>query len=316
MRLGSCFAGIGGFDLGLEAAGFELVWQIELEEYSRSILARHWPEVARYAAIEEVPSLEPVDMICGGFPCQDISVAGKQVGLDGDKSRLWYEMLRIVHSARPRWVLVENSPALRTRGGDTVLGGLETLGYTCWPLVVGARHVGAGHRRDRVWIVAYAGGGRPPAPERIVPARGNCTYNPSDLAYAGITGCEGERFERILHAVRAPYGRHVDRRDYTVEHPESPRLEGPRKRLPRRWPASPVEPQHEWEPPRAVELPVGRGVNGFSGRLAERRRQRELEALGAAVVPQVAEAIGRAILRVDRAERLLQTSISDDLKWL
>jgi site-specific DNA-cytosine methylase len=314
MRFGSCFAGIGGFDLGLEAAGMVPVWQIELGEYGRAILARHWPEVARYAAIEEVPKLDPVDIICGGFPCQDISVAGKQDGIFGDKSRLWFEMLRVVQEVRPRWVLVENSPALRTRGADEVLSGLEGLGYACWPLVVGAYAVGAPHRRERVWIVGYAGSERRPASEiREVRTGGRSAEFASDLADAGITGCEGIGLERVFNSIGSPLGSNTNGRHRSVEYPSSSGLEGPRKRLPRRWPTGPVEPQHSWEPPRAVEFPVGRGVNGFSRRLAERRRQRELEALGAAVVPQVAEAIGRAIMRVDRE---LNQSLAGDLEWL
>ena len=155
---GSLFAGIGGIDLGLERAGWEARWQVEIDDFAASVLARHWPDVPRHRDVREVGkhNLEPVDLIAGGFPCQDISVAGKGAGLDGERSGLWFEHLRIVQELRPTWVLAENVPALRTRGADTVLDGLAAAGYSCWPLVVGARHVGAPHRRDRVWIVAHA----------------------------------------------------------------------------------------------------------------------------------------------------------------
>lgn len=287
MRVGSCFAGIGGFDLGLEAAGFTSVWQIELEAYQRSILARHWPDVARYQDIQDVRggSLESVDLICGGFPCQDISIAGKQDGLNGQRSRLWFEMLRILREVRPRWVLIENSPALRTRGADEVLGGLESLNYACWPLVVGAWAVGAPHRRERVWIVGHTGQPGHQRAEHTVPAGGRESDLASDLADAGIGRCEGNGLERVSNPEREARRGHVNGHGY---------------RLSRQWPAGPLEPQHPDEPPRTVERPVGGRAHGLSGRLAERRRKREIEALGAAVVPQIPEAIGRAILAVER----------------
>lgn len=156
MSVGSLFCGIGGIDLGLERVGMEVRWQVELDEFCNRVLAKHWADVVRFRDVREVGAhnLEPVELIAGGFPCQDISVAGKGAGLDGERSGLWFEFLRVVRELRPTWVLAENVPALRTRGGDIVLAGLAEAGYSCWPLVVGARHVGAPHRRDRVWIVA------------------------------------------------------------------------------------------------------------------------------------------------------------------
>jgi len=149
---GDLFAGIGGMSLGLERAGFVVRWQVEVDPYCETILARHWPGVARRRDVRlaGAANLEPVELIAGGFPCQDISAAGKGGGLAGHRSGLWREFARIVAELRPCWLLVENVPALRTRGADTVLGDLEAAGYACWPLVVGARHVGAPHRRDRV----------------------------------------------------------------------------------------------------------------------------------------------------------------------
>jgi DNA (cytosine-5)-methyltransferase 1 len=156
MTCGDLFAGIGGMSLGLERAGFTVRWQVETEPYCENILARHWPAVARRRDVRfaGAATLERVDLIAGGFPCQDVSVAGRGAGLErGHRSGLWRDFARIVRELGPRWVLVENVPALRHRGADTVLGDLEAASYTCWPLVVGARHVGAPHRRDRVWIV-------------------------------------------------------------------------------------------------------------------------------------------------------------------
>ena len=294
-------------------------WQIELNEYSRACLAKHWPDVARFADIRSVPLnvLRGVDLVCGGFPCQDISVAGQQAGLDGERSRLWFDMLNVIERAQPRWVVVENSPALRTRGADTVLGGLEALDYSCWPLVVGAYAVGAPHRRERVWIVGYSGQQRRVAAAvREVRTRGRAVVSAGDLADAGITGCAGSRLERILDAERPARGSDANGRDHAVEHAESKGLERRGQRLPRRWPAGPVEPQADWEPSRTIKRPVGGNAHGFSSRLAERRRKRDIEALGAAVVPQVAEAIGRAILTVEQVEHEEGRRMHADLREL
>ena len=106
MTFGSLFAGIGGLDLGLERAGMECRWQVEIDEFCRKVLAKHWPEVPKYGDIGKLTGeeLEPVDLICGGFPCQDLSQAGRRAGLEGDRSGLWFEFARIVGVLRPRWV--------------------------------------------------------------------------------------------------------------------------------------------------------------------------------------------------------------------
>lgn len=158
MRVGSLFAGIGGFDLGLERAGFDIAWQVEIDPYCQRVLAKHWPTVQRYGDIRAVDwqSVEPVDLLCGGFPCQDISLAGKGAGLSGERSGLWFEYAKAIDALKPRYVLIENVAALRSRGLDQVLGSLATLGYDAEWHCIPACAVGAPHRRDRVWIVANA----------------------------------------------------------------------------------------------------------------------------------------------------------------
>ena len=156
MKFGSLFAGIGGFDLGLERSGMTCQWQVEIEDYPTKILEKHWPEVHRERDIKECSgeNLESVDLICGGFPCQDISVAGTGAGLAGERSGLWYEMHRIISDIKPRWVVVENVAALLSRGLDVVLRDLSQIGYDCEWHVISASAVGAPHRRERVWIIA------------------------------------------------------------------------------------------------------------------------------------------------------------------
>lgn len=158
MRTLSLFSGIGGLDLGLERAGFEIVAQCEADPFARAVLRKHWPGVRCFEDVRAMDATTlDVDAVVGGFPCQDVSCAGRGLGIEhGERSGLWREFARIVREARPRWVIAENVPALRTRGADRVLGDLEAIGYTCWPLVVGAEHVGAPHRRHRVFIVAHA----------------------------------------------------------------------------------------------------------------------------------------------------------------
>lgn len=151
------FSGIGGMSLGLERAGMRTIAFCDSEPFCRDWLDQQWPGVPCFEDVRQLHAglvRERVDVIAGGFPCQDVSVAGKGAGIEGERSGLWVEMFRLVRELRPRWVLVENVPALRTRGADRVLGDLESEGYTCMPLVVGADDVGAPHRRKRVWIVA------------------------------------------------------------------------------------------------------------------------------------------------------------------
>lgn len=165
MNVGSLFAGIGGFDLGFERAGMRVAWQVELDPYCRAVLARHFPEAQRYEDVREVgaENLDPVDLVCGGFPCQDLSPAGKGAGIDGARSGLWSEFARIVRELRPRYVVVENVPALLTGKGKRwdrapvgrVLGDLAEVGYDVEWACLSAGEFGAPHLRKRIWIVAY-----------------------------------------------------------------------------------------------------------------------------------------------------------------
>lgn len=239
MRVLDLFSGIGGFSLGLHWAGMRTVAFCERDPWCRGTLARHWPGVPLYDDVRlltaerlRADGVPAPDLVCGGFPCQDVSAAGKGGGLGGARGGLWHEMERLVAELRPAWVVAENSPALRVRGADRVCAGLEALGYACWPLVVGAAHAGAPHLRERVFVVAF---GRA----------------------AGV----------VAHAASA-----------RLAHRE-PEPASPAPRLPAPRPGG-------WPPPPRVRR-VADGVP---------RRVDRVRALGNAVVPQVAEMIGRAVL--------------------
>lgn len=186
LTFGSLFAGIGGFDLGFERAGMQCKWQVEIDPYCQRVLAKHWPNVRRHDDVRTFPPrsfefgyswrtlpLGPfapdvcrdatrdewgVDVICGGFPCQDISNAGTKLGLDGERSGLWREYARIVRLLRPSYVVVENSPALLGRGMGTVLADFSRIGFDAVWEVISACAFGTPHTRRRLFIVAYANG--------------------------------------------------------------------------------------------------------------------------------------------------------------
>tara|TARA_R100000808_G_scaffold19628_2_gene42543 strand:+ start:2250 stop:2990 length:741 start_codon:yes stop_codon:yes gene_type:complete len=159
--VGDLFAGIGGFSLGFERAGWRVAWQVEIDKFCRGVLARHWPDVARYADVQDFPPAENreafrVDCITAGWPCQDISTAGSGGGLAGARSGLFFEVVRVVGELRPRVVVLENVPALRFRGLDRVAAELAALGYRVQRESVRAADFGAPHIRERIFIVAVS----------------------------------------------------------------------------------------------------------------------------------------------------------------
>jgi len=258
MTFGSLFAGIGGFDLGLERAGMLCRWQVEIDPFCRAVLAKHWPEVPRYDDVRTVgvDTLERVDVLCGGFPCQDISHAGKRVGMAGERSGLWSEYARLIGELRPRYVLVENVTALLGRGLGAVLGDLAAIGFDAEWDCIPASAIGAPHRRDRVWLLAYPNGTRlegweragvsERAHERPFGARGAYVSDTHDQGQSGIAFHDGAR--RSLSAFARA---------------------------------------HEWW---RIEPDVGRVAHGVPNRVDR------LRSLGNAIVPQIAEWIGRRVI--------------------
>lgn len=159
MRFGSLFSGIGGFDLGLERAGMECVWQVERDKQCCAVLSKRWPDVKRHDDVRTFDATESVrcDLICGGFPCQDLSVAGRRAGLAGERSGLFFDFMRIVGEQSPRWVLIENVPGLLSSSGGldmgAVVGRLGQLGYGWAYRVLDAQWFGVAQRRRRVFLV-------------------------------------------------------------------------------------------------------------------------------------------------------------------
>lgn len=175
------FAGIGGFSLGMEKTGlYETVAFCEWDEKAQNVLKKHWPSVYCYGDIKNlsykdgylysedcsVAGFTEIDVITGGFPCQDISYAGKGDGLEGSRSGHWFEYLRLISEIKPKGVIIENVSALRTRGLGTVLQGLDSVGYDAEWHCIPASAAGACHQRDRIWILAYR---RSERGKRLVP---------------------------------------------------------------------------------------------------------------------------------------------------
>jgi DNA (cytosine-5)-methyltransferase 1 len=158
LTVGSTFTGVGGADLGLERAGFSVAWQCELDAWKRIVLAAHWPDVAVYDDITTLHDPPPVDLLIGGFPCQDLSVAGKRKGFSGERSVLAFEFLRLAESLRPRWILLENVPGLLSSNGGRDMARLVdevgTIGYGWAYRILDARYFGVPQRRRRVFICA------------------------------------------------------------------------------------------------------------------------------------------------------------------
>jgi DNA (cytosine-5)-methyltransferase 1 len=162
ITIGSLFSGIGGFELGLERAipNAKTIWQCEQNEFCRKVLRKHWPDATIYEDIRKMDTQDVpfVDLMCGGFPCQDISICGKGEGLDGKKSSLWWSMLGCISRLRPSVIVLENVPAITFRGGIDVVGSITQLGYDCeWGIIPagGPQGFGAPHIRKRWFLIGY-----------------------------------------------------------------------------------------------------------------------------------------------------------------
>ena len=293
MIFGSLFSGIGGLDLGLERAGMTCAWQVENNEFCQAVLGFRFPDSRVHPDVRTFSPHVAVDLICGGFPCQDVSSAGKRAGLDGERSGLWTEYRRILEEARPRFVLVENVARLRTAGLDRVLQDLAALGYDAEWDCLPAASVGAPHLRDRLFLVAWDRS-RVRLPDTNDGAQG-------PLADSGRNGREVVGSGECDHGCDAS-GDLVDGCSARIFCPGALA----------RWRAR-CEAE-VW--PRA-QPGLGRASDGLAGGLdlwergvarairspergsdASAIRQARLMAIGNAVVPQLTEFVGRRILEV------------------
>jgi DNA (cytosine-5)-methyltransferase 1 len=176
LTVGSLFAGIGGFDLGFERAGFEVLWQVEKDARKRAVLAERWPGVERFEDIQTVEArdLATVDVLTAGFPCEDNASCGRRAGLAGAQSGLWFEIPRLLRGAtlqRPRWLLLENPPGVLKRGLHRILADLAGLGFDAEWDVLPAAAFGAHQLRARIWILAYPCGYREQAHDTVFAGR-------------------------------------------------------------------------------------------------------------------------------------------------
>lgn len=163
---GSLFSGIGGFELGAKLSNIKTIWNCEIEKHNREILKKHFKNTKQYIDIKEMENAKYVDIISGGFPCQDISISNvsnkklfdenkKCIGIKGERSGLWVEMWRIISEIRPKYVIIENSPMLLIRGFEQVLSDLSKIGYVCEWQCLSASQFGYNHKRERFFAIAY-----------------------------------------------------------------------------------------------------------------------------------------------------------------
>ena len=316
MRVLSLFSGIGGFDIGLERAGMQTVAFCEFEPYCQAVLKRHWPEVPIYDDVRTLSAdtlrrdgVWPIDVIAGGFPCQDLSYAGKRAGIEGERSGLWSEFARLIGEVRPRFALMENVPGLLSAGHGRVLGDLAALGYDATWDCIPASAVGAPHRRDRVWIVAHSNNGqRVGSFDAVCARRDTVGAGGEDVAHADNARLEGWQRGGVPKCasqwIAWPRG---------ASSPHTASAKRARQRPVTGWQQSGLADNSRRKP----EPRLGRVADGVShwvdpsAWLAEpegvprvatgiENRASRLKALGNSIVPQVAFLIGQAVMESTR----------------
>jgi DNA (cytosine-5)-methyltransferase 1 len=292
----SLFAGIGGLDLGLERASMTVVGQVEIDPFCQRVLAKHWPEVPRHDDVRTAvrwwlgESRPAVDVVCGGFPCQPVSLAGRGLA-QADERWLWPAAHAVIRDLRPRFAVLENVPGLLGRGLGDVLGDLAEIGYDAEWDCVPASAVGAPHRRDRVFIVAYPSR----EPRRLQP---ESEPGRRDQAVAGVDGTTWPVADTASQGRRSTFDTDAPSRAGALERRQA--MPGGRRRdvahADRQRQLQPCGGfGQEWRRPGdsgwwTTEPDVGRVAHGVPARMDR------LRALGNAVVPQVAEHIGRIVM--------------------
>lgn len=282
MKVLDLFSGIGGFSLGLERAGMETVAFCEFDAHARQILKKHWPDVPIHEDVRTLDGTQyrgAVDVICGGFPCQDLSVAGKQKGISGERSGLYREMLRIIGECRPRFAIFENVTGLLS--GDSgrwfaqFLYDLAEVGYDAEWHCISASELGAHHHRDRVWIIAYTNDyGSTPAKERQGLQEGDGGHAKGKVSASEFTRLFGERVSANTNGIGCErFAKIADHLKQQIELVRGSSCLGGRSHL-----SAP---------------PLCGKADGLPRPLDRIKR------LGNAVVPQIPEIIGRAIMELE-----------------
>lgn len=306
LTVGSLFSGIGGFDLGLERAGMQVIWQSEIDKFASRVLKKHWPDVPNLGDITKIDwsKVERPDVICGGYPCQPFSQAGKRGG-ENDARHLWPAMHNAIRVLRPRYALMENVRGHLSLGFGRVLGDLAEIGYDAEWQIIPAAAVGAPHKRERVFIVAYPDNTGNRTPERRVDYNGSTQIkkrqifsqfelgrHSTNVAHAdgrrqqkrnaqiGVVSIVSESSQREFVAdtnskFMGQYGLSSDVANQS------------RQRHDQRERQKTNDFGQWWE----VEPSVGRVANGVSNRVDR------LKGLGNAIVPQVAELVGALVVK-------------------
>lgn len=313
MRLLDLFSGIGGFSLGLERAGMTTVAFCEIDPYCRAVLKKHWPEVPIYEDVRTLNYDGPVDIICGGYPCQPFSVAGKREGAEDDR-HLWPAMFDLIKKHRPTWVIGENVAGHISMGLDQVLADLESEAYSARAFVIPACAVDAQHRRDRVWIVGNARRlsdepqrecelrhGTPgevqgeTREQRVRAETSNTSEDVADTTQLQRNGSGENRQQSKRQVSKSGNGSSKKSLAYSdsiyAQGIERKRTYQEERQEQRERPAGSQDANggRFWLP----EPNVGRVAYGISDRVDR------LRALGNAVVPQIPEMIGRAIMAAE-----------------
>ena len=329
LTVGSLFSGIGGIDLGLERAGMNVIWQSEIDPFACKVLKKHWPEVPNHGDIKEIKwhEIERPDVICGGYPCQPFSTAGKRRG-NQDPRHLWPWVRYAISQLRPRYAIMENVRGHLSMGGTDVLGDLAGIGYDAEWRVISAASVGANHKRDRIIIVAYPNGSNSThgRQRKAIPSENSSWGNDrarsaSDTWQVGmgstrqsetnVADTDNARSRTPISGINRDWktqkqrwddqpfswfsGHGAEMADTDSERLERrSRLQGGSEELERFNVFSPNNKRHEewrgwqwWE----SEPDVGRVAYGIPDRVDR------LKGLGNAVVPQVAEIVGRLVMK-------------------
>ena len=276
------FSGIGGFSLGLERTeGFETVAFCEIDKHCQKVLKKHWPDVPTFDDVTKLKgkNFKNIDVICGGFPCQDISIAGKREGLKGERSGLWSEFKRLIKEVRPQYAIIENVANLRNKGLNQVLKDLWSIGYDCEWHIISASSIGAPHLRERVWIIAHPNSTR--------------------------TGFNHSRVRRQFDRGSFQEGRNTNEEISKSPNADIFRLWCPfasEKEAFGWWTETTSKFRDVFRQILSVEPAICRSDDGFSSGLDRGRKQR-IKQLGNAVVPQIPQLIGQAILEWERRIR-------------